>query len=81
LRVLIRRMSEYELVTDENGLSNNSFYYPDIEDVLSDDTADDYEKTRTIVALFNFAYSSPLKEEYSVFVFNDDGILTFTGNL
>jgi hypothetical protein len=81
LRVLIDRQAQYELITDEEGLESSGFYYPDIVDVLEDDTADEYEKTRSIVELFNFPYSSPVRDKYSVFVFDDNGALTFTGYL
>jgi hypothetical protein len=83
LRVLVRQLSEHELLLDNNGISDRGEHYEDIIDVLDDKTADEYEKTRTIVVCMQDgdSYSSPVKEMHQVFVFSDTGAITFEGRL
>jgi hypothetical protein len=83
LRVLIRRLAEYELILNMDTIEKVlGGYYCVIPDVLEDDTADREEKTRTIASTFGFPPDDmPIRDEYAVFVFDDDGRMIFTGNL
>jgi hypothetical protein len=82
LRVLVRQLSEHELLLDSNGVSDRGEHYEDIIDVLDDKTADEYEKTRTIVVCMQPPlHLKAVKEMYQVFVFSDTGAITFEGRL
>jgi hypothetical protein len=83
MRVLVRTTTDHELILDEDGRDSNGFYFNDILDTLADDTADSYEKTRTIVVLMsnNEATTNVVRTQYNVFIFDDNGALIFTGSL
>jgi hypothetical protein len=84
MRILLRRTSDYELRLNSDNKDIDGFnYYDDIVDTLTDETADQEEKTRTIVAIMEseFMTGSPYKEVHEVFVFNDAGQMIFTGDL
>lgn len=81
MRVLMKKTSEHELLLDSEGKTKNGEYFDVIPDVLADDTADREEKTRSIIAAFYFngTYDHQVRSSYDVFVFSDEGALTFTG--
>jgi len=79
LRILVKSVTKHELVIDDEGLTSSGQYYNAIPDTLNDPTADDYEKTRTIVEIMKGSCPDSSKSEYGVYVFSDQGVLTFTG--
>jgi len=81
VKVVIKRSSTYELILNDEGVTIDGQHLEDIPDVLADNTADDEEKTKTIVYTFEGNYGLPLRDIFKVFVFNDDGTLKFTGEI
>lgn len=81
MRILVKSTTRHELILNDEGETTTGQIYSDIPDVLEDETADDYEKTRTIVEIMSGACPDSSASDYDVFVFNDIGALTFTGSM
>jgi hypothetical protein len=81
MRVLVKSSTKHELLIDDDGMTPMGQYFTAIPDVLDDDTADEYEKTRTIVETMRGACPDATSSEYSVFVFDGNGALIFTGQM
>jgi hypothetical protein len=81
MRIIVSSLTLHEITIDDDGKSPWGQYYLDIPDVLEDDTADDYEKTRTIIECVRGTCPDSTTSEYSVFVYDDNGTSIFTGRL
>lgn len=81
MKVLLTRVTEYELILDDDGFSQTYGWLQDIPDVLEDDTADDEEKLKTIVYCFQGDFGVPSHQQFSVLITSDNNDTIFTGIL
>ena len=81
MKVLVKSTTRHELILNEDGETANGQVYSAIPDVLEDDTADSYEKTRTIVEIMKGCCPDSTYSDYDVFVFNSNGQMIFSGSM
>lgn len=79
MRVLVKSTSRHELILDDTGMDSSGALYETIPDVLNDDTADVYEKTRTIIEVMKGNCPDSSTTDYEVWVFDSSGTLTMSG--
>lgn len=75
MKVVLKRTQRYELEVD----SYTNF--PDILDVLADDSADEEEKAKTIIYSLEGDYGVPLVDSFKVLVYTTNEDIIFTGSV